>query len=47
MIADPSSGLTELEAFTTILVAGIYLRTNETLQSDTNATSIKKLIALL
>lgn len=63
MLADPSSGLTQLEAFTiqgcgyqaflwqatecTILVAGIYLKTNETLQSETTATIIGKLLALL
>ena len=31
----------------TILVAGVYLRTNESIQSETNATIISKLLAVL
>ena len=63
VLADPSSCLTDLEAYTiqgcgyhaflwqatetTILVVGIYLRTNETVQGDTNAAIIGRLLALL
>ena len=31
----------------TILVVGLYLKTGETLQSETNATIIAKLLAIL
>ena len=63
VLADPSSCLTELEAFTlqgcgyqsflwqatdsTILVIGLYLRNSETLQSDTNAAIIGRILALI
>lgn len=63
VLADPSCGLTPLEAHTTqgcgfqaflwqatertILVAGLYLRTNESLHSDTNASIVARLLSLL
>ena len=31
----------------TIVVTGLYMKTNETLQSDTNATILSKLLALI
>ena len=53
-----TSGLTPLESYThqgcgyqasecTILIAGVYLKTGEGIQSDTNATILAKLLALV
>ena len=58
VLGDPTCGLTPIEDFSlqgcgyqaflwqAILVAGVYLHTNESIQSDTNATIIAKLLAL-